>query len=149
LSDFSTDLADLTQKLKRNRIDLLSVVQELNDTDLGHARRGGWDVARVLEHIVGAEWHYAQLVAHLRGRPPVIVEAFAATTAGGASGALERSRAALLGVLEGVSEDDFYRLGTVGREEYSIVSVLENAEQHDAEHLGQIRLIQNEVKRPA
>ena len=33
---------------------------------------------------------------------------------------------------------DFYRLGTVGREEYSVVSVIENVTKHDVEHLGQI-----------
>jgi len=51
---------------------------------------------------------------------------------------LTRSRAALLDAIGGVDEEDFYRLGTVGREEYSVVSVIENVTKHDVEHLGQI-----------
>ena len=66
-----------------------------------------------------------------------------------ATDALERSRAAFLTAVKGVSEDDFYRLGTVGRDKYSIASVLENADQDDIEHVGQIRPIQAEKSAPA
>ncbi len=98
-------------------------------------------MGKVLEHIIGAEWHYAQLVGRLRGQGEVTPESVAAVTAADAAPALERSRAALLQALDGVTEEDFYRLSLVGREEYSVVSVLENVEQHDAEHLAQIQSI--------
>jgi hypothetical protein len=53
--------------------------------------------------------------------------------------ALCRSREALLPALEG--EEVFYRIGTLGREEYSEFSLLENVELHDQEHGWQIEQI--------
>jgi uncharacterized damage-inducible protein DinB len=139
---FEAHLSGLNDALVRGRDDLLATVSSLSDADLSRARRGGWPIAKVLEHIIGAEWHYARLVSHLRGASPAAApDTLAVDSLASVRGALGRSRAALLGALEGVTEDEFYRLGTVGREEYSVVSVLENVDQHDVEHLGQIRAI--------
>ena len=144
MSDFSGHFAEVTTNLDRRRNDLLAAISGLGDADLVRARRGGWTVGKVLEHITSAEWHYAVLGRHLRGMGDVAqAQAPGAGGVAGASEALRRSRAALLEAIDGVGEQDFYRLGTVGREEHSVVSVLENVEQHDLEHLGQIKSIQS------
>ena len=52
---------------------------------------------------------------------------------------LDASRRALLAALDGVDEESFYRLRVVGHEEYSVLSVLENAANHDREHGEQVR----------
>ena len=44
----------------------------------------------------------------------------------------------LIALLDGVDEGTFYELRALGREQYSIVSVLENVASHDHEHLEQI-----------
>lgn len=143
-SEFERQLSRLAEGLDQRRADLLAVLPELRDSDLGRARRGGWTIARVLEHIIGAEWHYAQLVSQLRGLDVVTPESANLAGVADAREALGRSRAALLNAMAGVSQSQFYQLGPVGREEYSVVSVLENVEQHDIEHVGQIKMIQAE-----
>jgi uncharacterized damage-inducible protein DinB len=142
MSDFPKQLSQVTAKLDQGRGELLTALSELQDSDLVRARRGGWTVGKVLEHIINSEWHYAQLVATLRGTDGVAPETRTPGGVADAAEALARSRAALLNAVDGVTEEDFYRLGLLGREEYSVVSVLENVEQHDIEHLGQIRTIQ-------
>ena len=149
MSDFSQHLPQLTTNLELRRSELVTVLSELQDNDLVRARRGGWTVGKVLEHIINSEWHYAQLVANLRGLGEMAHENNAATGVADVSDALARSRSALLKAIDGVTEEDFYRLGPIGREEYSVVSVLENVEQHDIEHLGQIRSIQAGASAPA
>jgi hypothetical protein len=52
---------------------------------------------------------------------------------------LDASRTALLQAIEGVSEGAFYELKRFGHEEYSVLSVLENAAAHDHEHAAQVR----------
>ncbi len=141
---FEEHLARVTERLGLQRATLLATLAGLDDADLGRARRGGWTIAKVLEHITGSEWHYARLVRQLRSAEDIPPENVAAASVAESVDALARSRAALLNAIEGVTEDDFYRLGTVGREEYSVVSVLENVEQHDIEHLGQIASIHAE-----
>jgi hypothetical protein len=149
MSEFDAHLSELTANLERHRSELLAGLGEVNDEDLVRARRGGWTIGKVLEHIVGAEWHYARLARNLRGLSDIPQEPFEATTVAEAVAALSRSRAALLAAIDRIPEEDFYRLGSVGREEYSVVSVIENAEQHDLEHLGQIRSIQaDRMNRP-
>ena len=41
--------------------------------------------------------------------------------------------------IDHVKEEDFYRLQTIGHEEYSVLSILENVASHDREHAEQIR----------
>ena len=142
MSDFAKHLSQVTADLERQRGELLTALSDLKDADLDRARRGGWTVGRVLEHITGSEWHYAQLVGNLRGMADVTPESYVGGGVASASEALVHSREALLKAVHGVTEEEFYRLGNGGRDDYSVVSVLENVEQHDIEHLGQIRSIQ-------
>jgi hypothetical protein len=142
MSEFETQLSEITASLECRRNELLAGLSDLKDEDLGLARRGGWRVGKVLEHVVGAEWHYARLARNLRGLDDIQEETCEAEGVAEVTAALSRSRAALLEAIDSVTEEDFYRLRGVGREEHSVVSVLENVEQHDVEHLGQIRSIQ-------
>ena len=54
---------------------------------------------------------------------------------------LAASHRGLLAALDGVDEASFYRLRSVGHEEYSILSVLENETNHDREHAEQVQAI--------
>ena len=146
MSDFPKHLSEVTCSLELRRGELLGALTSLKDADLARARRGGWTVGKVVEHIIGSEWHYARLVGSLRGADDVAPETDAAAGIADVLEALARSRTALLEAIDGVLEEDFYRLGPPGREEYSVMSVLENVEQHDVEHLGQIRRIQAESR---
>ena len=53
--------------------------------------------------------------------------------------ALEATRKVLLDGVGHVKEEDFYRLQTIGHDEYSVLSILENDAAHDREHAEQIR----------
>ena len=137
----SEDLAAALRELDGARQELQAILDRLAEHDLDRARRGGWPVRRVVQHLIQSEWHYVRLIRHLRGLPPTpapdplgppgsVADAVRELTA---------SRQALLGALDGVDEASFYRLGTVGREEYSVLSVLENVAHHDREHAQQLR----------
>jgi hypothetical protein len=54
---------------------------------------------------------------------------------------LETSREALLAALDGVDGASFTGLRSVGHEEYSILSVLENDANHDREHAEQVQAL--------
>ena len=140
--EFDRDLTSACEELDAARRELLPVVGALSDADLDRERRGGWTVRRVLAHVIESEWLYANLVAHLRGAPVAgdVVSGGPASSAEAAQ-RLDASRRALRAALDGVDEASFYRLGVVGREEYSIISVLENTANHDREHAGQIQAI--------
>jgi hypothetical protein len=43
-----------------------------------------------------------------------------------------------LAAVEGVDEDTFYEIRSLGPDQYSVVSVLENVASHDHEHVEQI-----------
>jgi hypothetical protein len=138
---FEAHLAGIREDLEDRRTALVSEVSSLNDAELPTARPGGWTIAKVLDHIVSAELHYARLVNHLRGVQTEDAPAVAISSVSAALRGMDASRTALLDALEGVIETDFYRLASVGRAEYSVVSVLENVAQHDHEHLDQVRRI--------
>jgi hypothetical protein len=53
--------------------------------------------------------------------------------------ALGATRQAVIDTTSQVEERDFYRLQTIGHEEYSVLSILENVANHDREHAEQIR----------
>jgi hypothetical protein len=55
-----------------------------------------------------------------------------------AAEALERVRLTTLSLLEGIDEETFYELRALGKEQYSVVIVLEHVAGHDHEHLEQI-----------
>jgi uncharacterized protein (TIGR03083 family) len=142
-SEFDHDLATIRDDVDSARAGLLERVAALADADLDRARRGGWSVRRVLEHVIQSELAYSRLATHLRGLPPA-EEPMPDCTPASAADAVERlraSRAAMLAAVDGVDEESFYRLGRVGHEEYSVLSLLENLALHDREHGPQIEEI--------
>ncbi len=141
-AEFDRDLEAMRSELDAAREELSGVVAALGDADLGRERRGGWTVQRVLEHVIQSEWLYARLVNHLRDLPvPGDDVSGAPSSVDDAAQRLEASRVALLAAVAGVDEESFYRLRTMGHEEYSILSVLENVSNHDREHAEQVKTI--------
>ena len=138
---FTLDLEAALADMASARADLVSAVQPLSEPDLDRARRGGWPVHRILEHVLESEWMYAQAAAYLCGRPAPErgQTACAGQPVDEILCMLDSSRTALLGAIEGVSEDAFYEVKRLGHEEYSVLSILENAAAHDREHAGQLR----------
>jgi hypothetical protein len=135
-SEFDSDLREALSGLAEVRLEFEAMVGALNDSDLRRARRGGWDIGGVIKHVVDSEWHYAGKVGQLRGSPeantgPESTDPF--ETVEQACQALAVSRKALLASVDGVGEEEFYRLGGSGQE-YSVLSVLQNVRQHDIEH---------------
>lgn len=93
----------------------------------------------MLDHVISSEHGYARLIGHLRNHP--ITDAPPPSDPASTNDAKEMlaaSRATLLGALDGVGEDEFYTIARIGHEEYSIMSILENARSHDHEHGGQL-----------
>jgi uncharacterized protein (TIGR03083 family) len=139
-SEFDRDLTSAREDLDAARDELLTVVAALSDDDLERGRRGGWTVRRVLEHVIWSEWMYSRIVTHLRGgQPPGDPVDATPSSPADAAERLAGSREALLGALDGVDEETFYRLAKLGQEEYSVISLLENEISHEHEHAGQVR----------
>jgi len=144
---FHSDLASSQEAIRLARDDLLSVIDPLSRADFDRARKGGWPVRRVLEHVIYSEQLYAQATAYLcgaevSGRP----ESSAPGAASEARTMLLDSRKTLLNALaeldmDPLAPEKFYELRKVGHEEYSVLSVLENVAHHDGEHAAQIREI--------
>ncbi|MCH8026356.1 MAG: DinB family protein [Chloroflexi bacterium] len=140
--EFDRDLSVVRDSLTSAREGLLAVVRALAEDDLGRARRGGWSVRKVLEHVIHSEWLYSRLATHLRGdSPPEEPELAAFASVAEAIRQLDTVRAALLAAIDGIDEESFYQLQTVGHEEYSVLSLLENVALHDREHGPQVREI--------
>ena len=141
MTSFALDLEAALADLANARADLVSAVQPLTATDLARARRGGWPVHRILEHVIQSEWLYAQVAAGLSGSaaPQRGATACAGQPADEILCLLDGSRTALLQAIDGVSEDAFYEIKRFGHEEYSVLSLLENAAAHDHEHAAQVR----------
>lgn len=146
--EFHRDLAAARDSLTSAREGLLAVVSALAEDDLRRARRGGWSVRKVLEHVIHSEWLYTRLATHLRGSPPAEggtantiqePEPTAFASVAEAVRQLDAVRAALLAAIDGVDEESFYQLQTVGHEEYSVLSLLENVALHDREHGPQVQ----------
>ena len=140
-SAFTLDLEAALADMSSARAELVSTVQALSAGDLERGRRGGWPVHRILEHVIESEWMYAQAAAHLCGHPAPDRDqtACAGQPADEILCLLDSSRTALLGAIEGVSEDAFYEVKRLGHDEYSVLSLLENTAAHDREHAAQIR----------
>lgn len=142
-SEFERDLANCRSELVAARAALLDGLGALSDADLERARRGGWTVQRVLEHVIWSELLYGRLVNHLRGQAGAQgdMPECKPESVDDARARLAASREALLGAIEGVDEDTFYRIGAIGHEEYSVISIIENTVNHDLEHTEQIETI--------
>ena len=141
-TEFERDLEYARAEMGTARQELLAVVDALSDDDLDRERRGGWPVRKVLEHVIQSAWLYSRLLSHLREEP--VQDDIVSGALASAADAVDRlgaARAALLKALEGVDEESFYRLRTVGHEEYSVLSLLENVALHDREHEAQVRAI--------
>lgn len=143
MSTFEADLEAALRDLAGARAGLVSVVQPLRPADLDRARRGGWPVARIIEHVIEAEYMYSVAACAIRGLPagPRGETSCAGQPVDEVLCRLESARGALLGAVKDVPEEDFYRMQKLGHEEYSILSILENAASHDREHAGQVRSI--------
>jgi len=143
MSDFTADLADSTSAMRGARVALRARVAAFGAGDLERERRGGWPVRRVLEHVVESEIAYARVIAHLRGaEAPAAPDAEQASSSpASAVAALDATRDMLLRALDGVREGEFYELRSLGHEQYSVLSVLQNVAAHDHEHLAQIERI--------
>ena len=146
-SEFDRDLEAVRRECGRDRDTLLSVVSALRNADFDRARRGGWTVQRVLEHVIQSEWLYASMLNHLRGQQTARAPMGAGPPASVANSRrdLAASRKALLAAIDGVDEETFYQLRRVGHEEYSVLSVLENVALHDREHSAQVDSIVGSV----
>lgn len=138
-SEFESDLRELREELSTSRAQLQKAIQSIQDSDLDRSRRGGWTIARVLEHVIQSESMYIAAIAAIAG-------ASASSPQGGGppksqAEALEQlssTRAALVAALASATEENFYELRRLGHDEYSIASVLENVANHDREHAEQI-----------
>ena len=142
-TEFDRDLANCRSELDAARAQLLAGLGAVSDADLERARRGGWTVQRVLEHVIWSELVYGRLVNHLRGQPGTQgdMPECKPDSVADARARLQASREALLAAIEGVDEDTFYRIGAIGHEEYSVISIIENTVSHDREHAEQIEAI--------
>jgi uncharacterized damage-inducible protein DinB len=138
-ADLHIALADMTTA----RAELISAIQSLSADDLERARRGGWPIVRVIEHVIESDYMYAVAATVIREQqvPPRGEMSCAGQPTDEIVCRMESARGALLTSVKDVTEDQFYRLEKLGHEEYSILSVLENAAAHDREHTGQIRSI--------
>lgn len=139
MSDFDTDKAQLVNDLQRSRAQLNDVVGKLSTDDLSIARRGSWPVSKILDHVLHSERLYAQLISVFSGVGASLEPTGSPSTSAEALTALEATRKAVLDGIGHVKEADFYRLQTIGHEEYSVLSILENVASHDREHAEQIR----------
>jgi uncharacterized damage-inducible protein DinB len=126
VDDFNRDLEENLAAIAKVRSDLLKVVRPLTLDDLQRLRRGGWSVQEVLRHVIDSEVAYAKVIGFLRNAPADLADASDEDLGSGeaAAAALERVRKLTLSLLDGVDEDTFYELRALGKEQYSVVSVL-------------------------
>jgi uncharacterized damage-inducible protein DinB len=144
---YHSDLAASHEAIRLARDELPRAIDSLSRADLERARKGGWSVRKVLEHVIHSEQLYAQATAYLCGSEVSgRSEILAPGSPSEARTMLLDARKALLKALEALETDPtasekFYELRKVGHEEYSVLSVLENVANHDREHAEQIREI--------
>lgn len=140
MDEFHRDLEENISGIRHARAELLKEVRALSADDLQQVRRGGWSVREVLRHVIDSEVAYAKIIGFLRGMTADLANAGDDEVASGdtAADALERVRKTTLSLIEGIDEATFYDLRALGKEQYSVVSVLENLTAHDHEHREQI-----------
>jgi uncharacterized damage-inducible protein DinB len=140
MNEFERDLAENLKSIETARAQLLDGLRPLAAEDLRLGRRGGWSNQEVLRHVIDAEIAYAKVIGFLRSRPVELANASDddVASARAAVSALERTREQLVSLLDGVDEATFYDMRSLGTNQYSVMSVLENVADHDHEHLGQI-----------
>src|SRR5207249_3165213 len=128
MDEFSRDLAENLTAIDEARGALLAQIRGLSPEDLRRVRRGGWSVQEVLRHVIDSEVAYTKVVGFLRSKPADLSNASGDDVSSGpaAGEALERTRQAVMSLLAGMDENTFYELRALGKEQYSVVSVLEN-----------------------
>jgi len=139
MSEFEADKAALLREMDEARAELEAVVLKLEANDMERVRRGSWPVSRILAHVRDSERIYTQLISVFNGQPAVSVESGELSTSAKVASSLGATREGLLEAISSVEEKDFYRLQTIGHEEYSVLSILENVASHDREHAQQIQ----------
>ncbi len=139
MSDFQADQQVLLSELARSRSVLTEVLGGLVRDDLSVARPGSWAISRILDHVLQSERLYTQLISVFSSKPATVQDTAPVTSPDEAITALDSSRRSFLDAVSQVQEGDFYRLQTVGHDEYSVLSILENNAAHDREHAEQIR----------
>src|SRR5216110_1803691 len=60
---YHSDLAASQEAIRLARDELLRVIDSLGRADFERARKGGWPVRKVLEHVIHSEKLYAQATA--------------------------------------------------------------------------------------
>ena len=144
---YHSDLASWQEAIRLARDELLALIDPLSHTDLERARKGGWTVRRVLEHLIRYEHLSGQGMAFMTGAEAL--ERLETASPGSVTEArtmLLDGRKRLLSALEKLDEDPmanetFYELKRMGHDEYSVLSLLENVAGHDREHITQIQEI--------
>lgn len=142
VSEFEAERDQAVSDLRAARAGLVDLVSGLADSDLQRGRRGQWTIAGILEHLLDSDLQYARLIAVLRGQESSghSLDPTDTASAAAAAKALATTRDLILLAASGVDEDTFYRLGG-GRQQYSVLSTLENVTLHDHEHGAQIEQI--------
>jgi uncharacterized damage-inducible protein DinB len=144
---FDRDIAQAKRDIGDARAALLDALGSLNDSDLGREARPGSTVGQTLEHVIHSEVLYARLAYHLRDIDQVAEEPLTKhpDSVADAVHALEESRTSLVAAIEGVDEETFYKPHIVGREEQTVLGLLEQVAEHDRAHAAQIKsLIEDE-----
>ncbi len=114
MTEFGDDLQNARANLDAARDDLLAALAEA-DGRFEAGRRGHWNVAEVLQHLIDAENHYAAGIGSLRGRAPGRSKPVPPpASAAAARRELELSRQRLMEAFAGVDEETFYRMGRWG-----------------------------------
>ena len=142
-SEFEQDRQRVLADIDAARSDVLGLIGTLSEDDLDIARRGSWSVRGVIQHIILGEWGHTRGIMRLLGADdPQIPNAPPLATPDEAIDALAGSRAAHLASVDGIEEDDFYRLASPsGGQDWSVMSFLEGTADHDREHHAQIEAL--------
>src|SRR3989304_7925190 len=123
MSEFEADKAALLREMDEARAELEAVVLKLEANDMERVRRGSWPVSRILAHVRDSERIYTQLISVFNGQPAVSVESGELSTSAKEAYSLGATREGLLEAISSVEGKGFYRLHTIGPEEYSVLSI--------------------------
>lgn len=134
----NTDLATALDDMRDARDRFAALVSPLSREALESARPGGWTLRRVLHHVIESEAIYAKLLAHQCARPAGGMRTDEPSDGVDALAMLDVTRQAVRDIIDGIPDEVLYRLTTIGHEEYSPLSVLQNVASHDRDHYTQI-----------
>jgi len=134
----NADLAAAMQDMRRDRHRLLAAVRPLTAAEMLLDSRGGWSIARVLEHVIWSESAYAKMLAHQCGKSTRDLDVSRPDDGATAAAQLAATRAAVEAAVDGVQDHTLYLLVQFGHEEFSALSLLQNIALHDREHVEQI-----------